>query len=264
LNLKHFVVASSVIAAALAVNHNSASAAQIVGVDVGDAYCAPHGANGTGINVPLFVDPTHFFNYYYSTMPVKWTLQLPPELQGKPLKVTAATITIWASKASSGWDPTKKFQVFNSGVSGNHGFTRDNWTESNIWYTPGSAEEQDPFLLDLSGNHAEDNEHATPFAEGVVDPSYTGGTMTDAVKVTFSLDVNTSTIQQRLLDDLAAGYSMFAIAGNFPTTQGGGDPYPRVVTKEGVSDASNGTSQKAPALVIEVQDNSSVADWNVY
>lgn len=259
---------AAIIAGAVALAASSASAATVVGVDVGDQYLSPHSGNKAGAAVvPVFCYPDENFpfNYHYSSMPTKWTLDLPTELEGKTLKVTSATITVWNSKLNGGWDPSAhQIQLYNAGVTGANGFTRDTWTESDAHYNQ-AGNVQDPYLVELgTGLHAEDNPNATPWAVGVVDASYTGqASPTEAFPITFTLDVNNVEIQAQLKTDLANGYSMFALASNFPAAQSGG-VYPGLVTKEGVTDAQNGTLQQAPVLTIEVIEAAGVGDWNLY
>jgi hypothetical protein len=256
------------LAAAVALSASTASAALIVGTDVGDQYLSPHSSNKGGAEtVPVFCYPdTAFpFNYHYSSMPVKFSLTIPEELQGQTIQITSASITLWNSKTAGGWDPAAyQVQLYNAGVTGDHGFTRATWTEANFWYDTAGVQ-QDPFMVELgTGSHAEDNPNATPWAVAQIDPSYAGeATPADAFKITFTLDLTKPEIYNRLLADLSAGYSMFVVAANYPAEQTGG-VYPKIVTKEGVSNANNGTLQKAPVLTLEVQGSSAVGEWTLY
>lgn len=267
--MRNSVFLKALVISALSISiHAVASAEVITGIDISDSYLNLHAADKAGASVvPLVVFPgtSYPFNYYYSTMPVKWSLDLPASLQGKSLDITSATVSVWCSKENGGWNPSIPIELFQAGVTGANGFTTATWTESNFWFSA-AGDQQDPYLIELgTGAHAEDNPNATPWAVATVDAAYnSSATLTDAVKITFQLDLTNPIIKNQLLTDISNGFAMYVVAGKFPANGPGGGVYPKIVTKEGVASSGNGTSQRAPSLTMEVLEASAVSDWNLY
>lgn len=257
-----------------------AGAATVVGVDVADSQITPNHSTGTSKAIPLYAfikdESTVFtFNSHYSQMPIKWTLDVPTELEGTNYVITSASVTLYQQANEGFWDPTAgDLKLFKTAFSGDTGETAASWTEAKGYYGPGAASAtplQDPYLSELgTGDRAEDDLTATAWAVGEVDSSYDGSTIpTEAVPIRFYFDVNDSEIRQYLHDGLDAGFIMFTVASTHAASQpgsGGGDPvdYPRIVTKEGVGDPAYGTIQKAPTLTIEISGQASARDWNLY
>lgn len=271
-----FAVAAACALAVAATSHG----AMVVGVDVADSQITPNHSTGSSKAIPLYAfvkpDPPPFqFNAHYSQMPIKWTLDLPDDLEGTNYQVTSASVTVYQQAGEAFWNPADgQIKLFKTAFSGGSGETSGTWTEAEGYYGPGAATPtplQDPYLSELgTGNHAEDNLSATPWAVGQVDSSYNGSSNpTDAVPIRFVFDTNNPEIRQYLKDGLNTGYIMFTMASTFAASMpgsGGSTPvdYPKIVTKEGLSDASLGASRKAPTLTIDVSGPAAASNWQLY
>ncbi len=274
--LQSFMTAAG-IALVLSVLGTPAQAGTVNGVLTGDANLTPNHSTGTGKTIPVYAfykDETspYMFNRHYSSMHMKWTVALPPELENTPYAITSARIVLWQAANADAWNPASgQLKMFATGITGQNGFTEATWTETQGYVGPGVVSAtplQDPYLIELgTGNRAEDNLAATPYSVGTFDPSYDGSASpAEAFPITFNLDVSNSDVRQQLRDDLESGIAMWSLVGTFPAAQPGGPPatYPRLVTKEGVSEPANGTLQQAPALIMEISTHSAASNWDLY
>lgn len=269
-----------VMLAALALATPSANAAEITGEILADSQITPNSSKGAEPAIPLYAmvkapGAPFKFNQHYSQMPVKWAVELPAEYEDTNYQITEAQVVVYLSKKQPTlWDPsTGQLKLFGTGFSGDSSYTLENWTEGSTYYGPGAATElplQDPYLIELgTGNRAEDNLEATPWAAGDIGPGYDGTALpAEAIPVTFTLPVNNAQVRDYLKDGLDRGYIMFTIAATYPTLQPQpGQPaigYPYIVAREGVGNTEHGTIQQAPALTIEVAPQASASNWHLY
>lgn len=271
-----FILAGALAAACVFTADVSAQPTEITGSLLGDRYSYwIVGDGGTRDLTPVFAfeqapppAPQFEFNYYDSLLIAQWEFTIPVELQGESLFVESAQLVVY-NKNDVEWDPsTGEVHLFDAGFLPAGAFTESEWTENTAYVGPTSSLDADrnPFPVDLvTGTTAEDDPNATPWAVGVIDPSYTGNNPVDAFTITFDLDINNNTIQTTLQDDLSNGLSTWVIGSTFAASQPPAPiTYPQLITKEGVGNTGYGTSQQAPALVLEVSTNTSVNNWALY
>lgn len=267
------------LAAAVLAASTASAQTTVVGDLTDDRYMNPNPpvstSDGTRTLAPIFAFPkdeetTFQFNQHYSMLYMKWDLELPAELEGQELALSSATVTVWQRAGRGEWDPNEyEIKLFAVEFTGESGVTAETWTEATPYFGPTSSSPtplMDPFFRELgTGLRAEDNLEATPWALGVVDPSFDGSEVpTEAFPITFTLDVSNPEIRDWILDDFDRGFAFWVIASTFPASQpgtGASADYPRLVTKEGVSNPDFGTLQQAPRLEVVVSPAASVGDW---
>jgi hypothetical protein len=266
--------------AALLASPVGAQPTEIVGTLLGDTYSYWSVSDGgTRDRAAVFAfeqapppAPQFFFDYHDGLLIAQWELTLPAELIGATLNVVSATVEVWNRKGAQ-WNPASgDVRLFAAGFTGSNSFTEQTWTETTAYvgpsaFAPGA---RDPYPRDrVTDASAANNPAATPWAVGTINPAdYTGVPANDpdeAFKITFALDVNNTTIQNELRDDLANGRSSWVIASTFAAAQPPAVAYyPEIVTKEGIANTTYGTAQQAPRLVLEVETVSSVANWHLF
>lgn len=219
---------------------------------------------------------------------LKFDLTLPPAAVGQSFEVTSARLE-WYDGKSANWatapganevgGPTA-IEVFAAGFGPTYSEATYAGSEAYVGggagFNPFAAGPRDPYPRDLATDaHAENNlVDATPWAVGVPDVSYVPGSMTDAFKVTATFDVNDPTIQTELQTDLILGRSTWLVTSTYvaPQTETGQPAtslksYPRLLVSENVGNTDFGTSQVAPALILEIQVVSPAASeesWAMY
>lgn len=278
----HLLALASALVLSQAAAQAPAQPTVVSGTIVADSQITPNSSSGVKETIPVYAyyrdenSPNPFtFNFHYSQMPVKWTLELPDELEGAGYSITSATVIAYQAPVTAVWQP-EDFQIklFKTGFESSRPENVANWTEANGYYGPGAATTtplQNPYLSELgTGAHAENVSTATAWSLGIVGPGYDGtSSPTDAVPVTFPLDVNNAEIEAYLREGLNNGAIMFTIVSSFPGIMpggGGGTPtdYPKFISREGALKDSLGASRSATRLLIEVTPESSVADWEIY
>ncbi len=266
--------------AALAIASTPANAAEVTGEILADSQITPNSSKTREPSIPLYAmvkgpGAPYQFNQHYSQMPVKWSVELPNEFEGTNYQITDAQVVVYLSKKQPTlWTPSSgEIKLFGTGFSGESSYTLENWSEDSGYFGPGAASAlplQDPYLIELgTGNRAEDNLQATPWATGDIGPGYDGtAAPADAIPVTFNLPVNNPQVRDYLKDSLDRGLIMFTIAATYVAGQPGpGAPatgYPYLVAREGVGNNEHGTIQQAPAITIEVAAPASVSNWHLY
>lgn len=209
-------------------------------------------------------------DYYAGMLLAKWSIDLPTELVGASLEVTSATLTVYTEREVE-WDPNNgEPHLYAVGFLG--GDTMADWDEDTPYEGPGNFTpgDRNPFVRDLiTDDNVQRDPNGTPWAVGVIDPSYEGtvASSPEPFSITFTLDVSNPTIQAELLDHIAGGETMWAVVSTYLASFSGGpgpQTYPRVLTKEGAANPSVGESFMAPTLQIEVVETTSVNDWLLY
>lgn len=282
-----------------------APAATVVGTLRHDVWHYPFNTSpATRAIAPLFVTtdtPFAQFDTRDGVAVLVWEVAVPPALVGQPLSVVSASVVFYDEKGAE-WNPvntnsfgqTARIELFAAGFGPVN--TESGW--AGTWASPFgpqpgsetgrfqggyiipgstpviSTRARDPFPRDLATNSSVSNDviTATPWAVGQISPSYVPDAMTDAFPVSFSLDVSNPTIQAELLADLTSGLSSWVVSSTWnltPAGAGPGDPptlAPQIILRNGVGNSIYGTSQLAPALVIEVETTnaSSAASWSMY
>lgn len=277
----HLLALASALVLSQAAAQAPTTSALVNGTLVADSQITPNHSTGSRETIPVYAyyrdesDPNAFmFNLHYSQMPVKWTLEL-PDLGGASYTITSATVIAYQAPVAAVWQPADfQIKLFKTGFDPSFPVNVANWTESNGYVGPGAATAtppQNPYLSELgTGNRAENNATAIAWSVGTVGAGYDGTSApTDAVPVTFPLDVNNVEIEAYLREGLDNGAIMFTIVSTFPGLMpggGGGTPtdYPKLISKEGAGNSAMGENRSATRLIIEVTPASSVADWEIY
>ncbi len=302
--MKRALLAASFLSCALAAP-TFGQPTEITGTLRTDTWHYPFNATpGSRAIGPLFIttDPTFpQFDLRDGVAILQWDLEVPPALDGLELEVVSATITYydeqganWPLSETNSLGLDSEIQLFAAGFGPVH--TEESWTGSwaslfgpppgdetdafqGGYIIPGqtpviSTDPRDPFPRDLltDENVANNGTTATSWATPIIDPGYTPGGMSDAVPVSFELDVTERLIQFELREDLASGISSWIVSSTYDLTPAGAGPgepstnAPQLIFSEGASDTGLGTSQMAPSLVIEVQEapTTSAANWELY
>lgn len=232
---------------------------------------------GTREITPVFAfenDPessTQFaLDAHASMLLAKWSVDLPSGLNPGGIEVTSATLTVYNIREVS-WDPDAgEPRLFAVGFLG--GGTIADWNENTPYEGPGNFTpgDRNPFVRDLlTDENVQRDFDGTPWAVGVISPSYQGSTATspEPFTITFSLDVSNPTIQAELIDHITGGETMWAIASTYLASFSGGPGgvvYPQLITKEGAANPSIGEPFMAPHLHLEVVETTSVHNWHLY
>ncbi len=237
-----------------------------------------NGTPGTRERGSLFLslqDTFPMFNQRDGMNIYKFGVELPEELEGKEYEVVGATMTVWNIK-DAGWEVgstnilgyTEQIELFSAGFGPTYNEVEWEGTELFIGGTVAGHAPRDPFPKDLrTEEHVEDNVIPydpdvflggyTPWAVGVP-IGYTPGEMTDAFPIRFDLDTANPTIQTKLREDLAGGFSTWFLSSTYDLEFGGDPPsasiIPDLIMSEGVGNANLGTSQEAPKLVLVLRE----------
>ncbi|MCB9770116.1 MAG: hypothetical protein H6752_18095 [Candidatus Omnitrophica bacterium] len=189
---------------------------------------------------------------------VRWdtTSLVAPGLGMDGYKPVRATITVWEA-AGAAWVPsvTETIQLFAVGYGPT--YTEATWNEFSAVRANGAGPptQRDPYPMTLSGERAENEIGAQPWAVGVPAPA-----TAVARPIEFELDLFNPIVREYVQEGLNKGSLTFAVSSTLIPSSSVAAPgtLPRIIFKEGVPIHPG---SQAPKLTIELAPDTGVTDY---
>jgi len=216
--------------------------------EIGSAFIVPTG----------FTEDARYGNLVYKFAIIK-PGGFPPTF-----RVTAATLTLWHEAGGdwptngtlNSWGTPSQNELYATGFGPT--FSESTWNGTQPF------SRFDPFPRDLitDADVTDLINGTTPWAVGAV-TGYTPGSQTIPFPVTFTMNVNNTTIQNELIADINSGFATWFVSATFELVGQTTTGFPRFIMNEGVT---NNPGSVAPTLRLTVEEviPTAVQTWDVY